>query len=273
MKSEGKKKVLSRRSFIITAGLASGGVALGSAGILSSCNADQTMIKYACPYCTSEAYFETKKELSSHIHFVHSYNNSMGNPRWPVPFCITIGGVTGVGEKSAEDVLKEHLYEIEKRGWPPCTLEMPQEGILPESYVKTLGDTGYEMELDMGYLGTLDDMGEPYSRQLQIMNDAMEAIEQASGKKVLGARRSGSTRNTYTYPICEELGIKWFHLSNLHDYMQYQATAAYKHPDYNLAICRRPYLAYFNKDGDSCSGHYPCVCFRAEEAIFAGSCF
>jgi len=258
---------ISRREFLKDAGLAAGGVAIGSTVLLAACGATE----YGCPY-DSEV-FETKDALKDHIHKVHAYNNSIGNVRWPIPMCITIGGMSPVGEKSADDVLKEHLDEIEKRGWPPCALEMPAEGTLSDAYIKELGDAGYEMELDMGILGREDDAGAPYADQLQTVRDMMDAVEQASGKKVLGARRSASTRNTYTYPICEELGIKWFHLSGLHDYMQYQATACYKHPDYKLALCPRPSLAYFNKDGDCCSGYDPCVCYRPEEGVFAGNYF
>jgi len=279
MSGKERHNILSRRLFLKDAGIAIGGAAMGCAGLLSSCKQEeatktvtstQTITRYVCPYCSSGTEFENKENLARHIRLEHAYNNSSGNVRWPVPFCITIGGMTAVGEKSADEVLKEHLDEVEKMGWT-CTLEMPQQGVLSERYIQELGGAGYEMELDMGYLETLDNMEEPYERQLQIMRDNMEIIEQISGKKILGARRSGSTRNKYSYPICEELGIKWFHLSGLHDYMQYQATAAYKHPDYNLAICPRPSLAYFNKDGDCCDGYDPCVCYRPKEGIFAGS--
>jgi hypothetical protein len=257
---EEKKAELTRREFLKGTALVAGVAAISSSTLLTSCSSPtQIGGTFACPYCATNTTFSTKEALKDHIYNTHAFNNVDGHVRTPVPFCITIGSIQerkespGVSYMSADDNIQRHIDELIKRGWPTnCSLEMPTDLTkLSDAKLKYLGGIGCEMALDVGQLGTMDSNGVSYADQLAYVREQKNALEQATGKQVRSARRSGSSRNQYTYQICQELGIKWYHISPAYSYMQFQATGPYKNPDYDIVMCPRPSLHLYNDAGDT----------------------
>lgn len=255
MDNKKESYLIPRRNFLKEAGLVTGG-AVASAGVLplGGCSS----AKYACPYCSNEPVFGNAADLKAHIHEQHAFNNVEGHVRTPVPFCISFGSIQdrvespGVSFMSADDNIQRHLDELEKRGWPTNpTLEMPTDlTVMSGAKLKHLGDIGCEMALDVVRLWIMDREGVSYADQLAYVRDLKDELEQATGTRVRSARRPFSSHDKHTYAICEEVGITWYHLSPYYHYLPFQATAPFKHPEYNIVICPRPSLHLYVDAGD-----------------------
>jgi hypothetical protein len=196
-------------------------------------------IKYACPYCTPETLFETAADLKDHIYMQHIWNNSLGHARIPIPMCMSIGGM------ETQEQLSRRIDEMLKMGFV-CDLEV-SEGVLSDAYTRELADAGFEMELDWAGIEELEDN---YEIQLQFISEKKKALEDIIGRPVLGGRRKHSFRDTYTYDICDALGFKWYHIRPAYTPFPYQATAPYRAPDHNVALCPRPSVHLWNAAGD-----------------------
>jgi len=279
-----KKKELpeiSRRKFLADAGLLIGGAAIGSSVLLSACGGEtetvtttktEQVTSWGCPYNCSQV-FSTKAELKDHIYLTHAFNNVDGHVRTPVPFCIEFGSIRdrvespGVSFMSADDNIQRHIDELIKRDWPTePTLEMPTDlSVMSDAKLKYLGDIGCEMALDVGKLSTFDQDGVSYADQLAYVRDQKDEMEQKTGTQVRSARRSGSRHDVYTFAICEELGMKWYHLSPVYHYNPFQATAPFWAQDGSkLVMCPRPSLHLYVDTGDT---------VPVAEAIDAGNYF
>jgi len=266
-----KKKELpeiSRRKFLADAGLLIGGAAIGSSILLSACAGEtqtktltqtktqtqtetqtniltttrtETLTNYGCPY-DSEV-FNTKDELAQHIWEAHAWSNSTKNVRHPVPVGITIGCFRPEDENS----FHLRIDEIVKRGHV-CTCEIEEEssGGPSNAYLKELADAGFELELNFQDIANFT----THEDQLKYISDRKDKLEQATGHPALGGRRPGSRRDEFTYPILEELGMKWYHIRPSYFHFPYQESEPYKCPDYNIALCPRPAFHIWNPVGD-----------------------
>ncbi len=255
MDNKGESNLIPRRNLLKEAGsLVTGGALVSASAPLGAC----ASAKYACPYCSTETVFDSAADLKAHIHERHAFNNVDGHVRTPVPFCISFGSIQdraespGVSFMSADDNIQRHIDELEKRGWPTKpSLEMPVDlTVLSAAKLKHLGDIGCEMALEVGMLGKMDRDGASHADQLAYVRDLKDKLEQATGTKVRSARRPFSSHDKHTYAICEEVGIKWYHLSPYYHYLPFQATAPFKHPEYDLVICPRPSLHLYVDAGD-----------------------
>ena len=195
--------------------------------------------KYACPYCPEEMTFDTATTLKDHIYASHLWNNSSGHARLPIPMCMTIGGMEN------QEQVSKRIDEMVKRGFV-CDLEL-NEGALSNTYIRELADTGFEIELDWGGIERLEDN---YEVQLNFISNRKKEWEDIIGKPILGGRRWGSHRDKYTYDICDSLGFKWYHIRPSITAFPYQATAPYKAPGRNFALCPRPSIHLWNAAGD-----------------------
>ena len=196
-------------------------------------------IEYACPYCTTEIVFETAVALKDHIYAQHLWNNSLGHARIPIPMCMSIGGM------ETQEQVSRRMDEMVKRGFV-CALEL-NEGVLSDAYTRELADAGFELELNWQGIEILEDN---YEVQLKFISDKKKALEDIIGRPVLGGRRPGSHRDKYTYDICDALGFKWYHIRPSITSFPYQATAPYRAPGHNFALCPRPSLHLWNAAGD-----------------------
>jgi hypothetical protein len=196
-------------------------------------------LKYACPYCSEEMVFDTATALKDHIYTSHLWNNSSGHARIPIPMCMTIGGMEN------QEQVSKRIDEMVKRGFV-CDLEL-NEGALSNTYIRELADAGFEIELDWGGIERLEDN---YEVQLNYISERKKEWEDIIGKPILGGRRWGSHRDKYTYDICDSLGFKWYHIRPSITAFPYQATAPYKAPGHNFALCPRPSIHLWNAAGD-----------------------
>jgi len=200
---------------------------------------DNSKIRYACPYCTTETVFEKTNDLKAHIYTKHLWDNSSGHARVPIPLCMTIGGI------ELQEQLPRRIDAMRKRGFV-CDLELT-EGVLSDAYTRELADAGFEMELSWDGIEELEDN---YEVQLNFISNKKKALEDIIGRPVLGGRRKASHRDKYTYDICDELGFKWYHIRPSITSFPYQATAPYRAPGHNVALCPRPSLHLWNASGD-----------------------
>jgi hypothetical protein len=221
----------SKREFPKDTGLAAGGD--------SSLAGRSSTSAYACPYCTTETSFDTAVALKDHIYAQHLWNNSSGHARIPIPICMSIGGM------ETQEQVSRRIDEMVKRGFV-CDMELI-EGVLSDAYTRELADAGFEMELDWGGIEELEDN---YEVQLKFISDKKKALEDIIGRPVLGGRRKQSLRDKYTYDICDALGFKWYHIRPSFTSFPYQATAPYRAPGHNVALCPRPSLHLWNPAGD-----------------------
>lgn len=205
----------------------------------STHNRDNSRIMHICPYCNSETTFETAVALKDHIYEHHLWNNSFGHARIPIPLCMTIGGI------ELQEQLPRRIDEMRKRGFT-CDLEL-SEGVLSDAYTRELADAGFEMELSWDGIEELEDN---YEIQLKFISDKKKALEDIIGRPVLGGRRKASHRDKHTYDICDELGFKWYHIRPSITSFPFQATAPYRAPGHNFALCPRPSLHLWNLFGD-----------------------
>ena len=196
-------------------------------------------IAYACPYCTTETVFDTAVALKDHTYAKHLWNNSLGHARIPIPICMTIGGM------ETQEQVSRRVDEMVKRGFV-CDLEL-DEGVLSDAYTRELADAGFEMELNWEGIEELEDN---YEVQLKFISDKKKALEDIIGRPVLGGRRPHSHRDKYTYDICDALGFKWYHIRPSITPFPYQATAPYRAPGHNFALCPRPSVHLWNAAGD-----------------------
>lgn len=196
-------------------------------------------LRYACPYCTEEMIFDTAVVLKDHIYTFHLWNNSSGHARLPIPMCMTIGGMEN------EEQVSRRIDEMVKRGFV-CDLEL-NEGALSNTYIRELADAGFEIELDWSGVERLEDN---YEAQLNFISNRKKEWEDIIGRPILGGRRWGSHRDKYTYDICDSLGFKWYHIRPSITAFPYQATAPYKAPGHNFALCPRPSIHLWNTSGD-----------------------
>jgi hypothetical protein len=194
---------------------------------------------YACPYCTTETSFDTAVALKDHIYAQHLWNNCSGHARIPIPICMSIGGM------ETQEQVSRRIDEMVKRGFV-CDMELI-EGVLSDAYTRELADAGFEMELDWGGIEELEDN---YEVQLKFISDKKKALEDIIGRPVLGGRRKQSLRDKYTYDICDALDFKWYHIRPSFTSFPYQATAPYRTPGHNVALCPRPSLHLWNPAGD-----------------------
>jgi len=194
---------------------------------------------YACPYCTTETVFDTAVALKDHIYAQHLWNNSSGHARIPIPMCMSIGGM------ETQEQVSRRIDEMVKRGFV-CDLELI-EGVLSNAYTRELADAGFEMELDWGGIEELEDN---YEIQKEFISDKKKALEDIIGRPVLGGRRKQSLRDKYTYDICDALDFKWYHIRPSFTSFPYQATAPYRAPGHNVALCPRPSIHLWNPAGD-----------------------
>jgi hypothetical protein len=196
-------------------------------------------IMFVCPYCTEETVFDTAAALKDHIYVSHLWNNSSGHARIPIPMCMSIGGMEN------EEQVSKRIDEMVKRGFV-CDLEL-NEGTLSNAYLRELADAGFEIELDWGGIERLEDN---YEVQLKFISDRKKEWEDIIGRPILGGRRWGSHRDKYTYDICDALGFKWYHIRPSITAFPYQATAPYRAPGHNFALCPRPSIHLWNAPGD-----------------------
>jgi hypothetical protein len=221
-----------------TARKISGNSEIQAGGVVAT-NKLSKEFKYVCPYCPEETSFDSKEALKDHIYASHLWNSSSGHARIPIPMCMTIGGM-----ENQEQVLKR-IDEMVKRGFV-CDLEL-NEGALSNTYIRELADAGFEIELDWSGIERLEDN---YEVQLNFISNRKKEWEDIIGRPILGGRRWGSHRDKYTYDICDELGFKWYHIRPSITSFPYQATAPYKAPGYNFALCPRPSIHLWNAAGD-----------------------
>jgi hypothetical protein len=196
-------------------------------------------IGYACPYCTGETVFDTAVDLKDHIYAQHLWNTTLGHARIPIPMCMSIGGM------ETQEQVSRRIDEMVKRGFV-CDVEL-LEGVLSDAYTRELADAGFEMELDWTGIEELED---DYESQLQFISDKKKALEDVIGRPVLGGRRKYSLRDKHTYDICDALDFKWYHIRPSFTSFPYQATAPYRAPGHNVALCPRPSLHLWNPAGD-----------------------
>jgi len=196
-------------------------------------------IAYACSYCTTETVFDTAVALKDHIYAQHLWNSSLGHARIPIPMCISIGGM------ETQEQVSRRIDEMVKREFV-CDLEL-SEGVLSDTYTRELADAGFEPELSWDGIEKLEDN---YEVQLKFISDKKKALEDIIGRPVLGGRRKGSHRDKYTYDICDALGFKWYHIRPSITPFPYQATAPYRAPGHNFALCPRPSVHLWNAAGD-----------------------
>jgi hypothetical protein len=234
------QKDISKREFVEDTGLEAGG-ALPVDGALPIGELSLG-IAYACPYCTIETIFDTAVALKDHIYAQHLWNNSLGHARIPIPMCMSIGGI------ETQEQVSKRIDEMVKRGFV-CDLELQEldEGVLSDAYTRELVDAGFEPELNWGGIEELEDN---YEVQLKFISDKKKRLEDIIGKPVLGGRRWGSQRDKYTYDICDALGFKWYHIRPSITPFPYQATAPYRAPGHNFALCPRPSIHLWNAAGD-----------------------
>lgn len=231
------KKDISKRDVLKDTALVVGSALLTCGALTPS--GRSSGIAYACPYCTAETMFDTAAALKDHIYTQHLWNNSLGHARSPIPICMTIGGM------ETEEQVKRRIDEMAKREFV-CDLEL-SEGVLSDAYTRELANTGFEPELDWQGIEKLEDN---YEVQLKFISDKKKALEDIIGRPVLGGRRHGSHRDKYTYDICDALGFKWYHIRPSITPFPYQATAPYRAPGHNFALCPRPSLHLWNPAGD-----------------------
>jgi len=225
------QKDISKREFLKDTGLVAGSaLPLGKRS---------SGIAYACPYCTIETVFDTAVALKDHIYAQHLWNNSLGHARIPIPMCMSVGGM------ESDEQVSKRIDEMVKRGFV-CDLEL-HEGILSDAYTRDLADAGFEPELSWDGIGKLEDN---YEVQLKFISDKKRALEDIIGRPVLGGRRPGSHRDKHTYDICDALGFKWYHIRPSITPFPYQATAPYRAPGHNFALCPRPSVHLWNAAGD-----------------------
>ncbi|MBN1190890.1 MAG: hypothetical protein JXA46_14135 [Dehalococcoidales bacterium] len=198
-----------------------------------------TDIRYACPYCAEGTAFDTAEALKEHIYNLHLWNNSSGNARIPIPLCMSIGGM------ETQEQVSKRVDEVAGRGLV-CNLEM-EEGILNDSYTRELADAGFEMELNWE---GIEDLEDDYEAQKQFISSKKKALEDITGRPVLGGRRPHSHRDKYTYDICDALGFKWYHIRPSITCFPYQVTSPYRAQGHNFALCPRPPLHLWNQAGD-----------------------
>jgi len=196
-------------------------------------------IVYACPYCSTETEFDTTVALKDHIYTHHLWNNSLGHARIPIPMCMSIGGM------ETKEQLSRRIDEMVKRGFV-CDIEL-DDGVLSDTYTKELADAGFELELNWQGIQKLEDN---YEVQLKFISNKKKALEDVIGRPVLGGRRPFSQRDKYTYDICDALGFKWYHIRPQITPFPYQATAPYRAPGHNFALCPRPSIHLWNAAGD-----------------------
>ncbi|MFC2007298.1 hypothetical protein ACFLVB_01705 [Chloroflexota bacterium] len=199
-------------------------------------------IAYACPYCPTESLFDTAAALKDHIYAQHLWNNSQGHARIPIPICMSIGGM------ETQEQVSRRIDEMVKRGFV-CDLELEElsEGVLSDAYTRELADAGFEPELNWNGIEKLEDN---YEVQLEFISDKKKTLEDIIGRPVLGGRRRGSHRDKYTYDICDALDFKWYHIRPSITSFPYQATAPYRAPGHNFALCPRPSVHLWNAAGD-----------------------
>jgi hypothetical protein len=209
------------------------------AGSILSKDEHSLVFLYICPYCTTETIFDSAASLKYHIYARHLWNSSINHARIPIPMCMSIGGMETQGQVS------KRIDEMVKRGFV-CDLEL-NEGALSDAYLRELVEAGFELELDWGGIERLEDN---YETQLEFISGKKKKLEDIVGKPVLGGRRWGSHRDKYTYDICDALGFKWYHVRPSITPFPYQATAPYRAPGHNFALCPRPSIHLWNAAGD-----------------------
>jgi hypothetical protein len=145
----------------------------------------------------------------------------------PTPVVIQLSSIEN------QEQLARRVEALKARGFTGTIKVAPEKA--DPAYLKSLVDQGFEF---MGIVYWTE--GDTYEQQLKETLAKTQALEAATGRRVVGFSPQGgkfNRGNENTYAVLQAMGARYIHQSARYEAMPAYALEPYKAPGYDLIVC------------------------------------